>query len=188
MLVSNQGAGRGGTLGWVHITQDLKFQPCFWQFFPCHWYPVCKYVISNMTPPRGIFKTSSLLTNFITGKSQTEAKMYKSIDWAIARSIHQGRGLRFFCNDQTNKMGLISYLFYGLFIMHLSQHKTNNWPADNFKNELYTWAHDTVRWHWSADAIFDSYQLSITWISIRMATTCLGHLVNNTWSLQENSQ
>ena len=30
--------------------------------------------------------------------------------------------------------------------------------------------------------------LSITWISIRMATTCLGHLVNNTWSLQENSQ
>ena len=88
----------------------------------------------------------------------------------------------------TKQMGLISYLFYGLFIMHLSQHKTNNWPADNFKNELYTWAHDTVGWHCSADAIFDSYQLSITWISIRMATTCLGHLVNNTWSLQENSQ
>ena len=33
-----------------------------------------------MTPPEGIFKTSSFLTNFITGKSQTEAKMYKSID------------------------------------------------------------------------------------------------------------
>ena len=59
------------------------------------------------------------------------------------------------------QMGLISYLFYGLFIMQLSQHKTNNWPADNFKNELYTWAHDTVRWHCSADAIFDSYQFIV---------------------------
>ena len=25
-------------------------------------------------------------------------------------------------------------------------------------NELYTWAHDTVRWHWLADAFFDSCQ------------------------------
>ena len=40
------------------------------------------------------------------------------------------------------QMSLISYLFYGLFIMDLSLQstiKTNNWPADNFKN----WKHIT---------------------------------------------
>ena len=32
---------------------------------------------------------------------------------------------------------------------------------DKFKkillNELYTWARDTVMWHWSVDALFDSW-------------------------------
>ena len=41
--------------------------------------------------------------------------------------------------------------------------KNDNWPADNFikrhLNEFYTWARDTVRWHWSADAL--SWQLSV---------------------------
>ena len=31
--------------------------------------------------------------------------------------------------------------------------------------ELYTWAWNTVTWHWSADTFFDICQLSITWIS-----------------------
>ena len=39
--------------------------------------------------------------------------------------------------------------------------KTNNRSVDNFKkillNELYTWARDTVMWHWSVDALFDSW-------------------------------
>ena len=103
---------------------------------------------------------------------------------------------------------LISYLLFGLFIMELSLRsmKTNNWSADNLKNvtamsctlELYTF-----RWYLSADTLFDSCQLIITWMSIRMSTIklnteclCLGHLAsnawslqgNNAWSLQENSQ
>ena len=50
------------------------------------------------------------------------------------------------------------------------QLKTNNWSAGNFKklhhfHELYTWAHDAVMWHWSADTLFDSYQLITTWMS-----------------------
>ena len=97
---------------------------------------------------------------------------------------------------------LISYLIYGLFIMDLSllSIKNNNWPADTFNkprhfNELYTWACDTIRWQWSSDALFDSCQLTITWISITMSTAklntdsiCLGHPASNARSLHENSQ
>ena len=59
------------------------------------------------------------------------------------------------------------------------------------------WSRGTVRWHWSADTLFDSCQLTITWISIRMSTIklntdCiyLGHLASSVSarSLQENSQ
>ena len=56
------------------------------------------------------------------------------------------------------------------------------------------WSRGTVRWHWSADTLFDSCQLTITWISIRMSTIklntdCiyLGYLVSAR-SLQENNQ
>ena len=38
----------------------------------------------------------------ITGKSPTEAP--SCIDCAIARSIHQGQGLRFPCNDRTDEV------------------------------------------------------------------------------------
>jgi len=110
------------------------------------------------------------------------------------------RGLRFPCNDRTDE---VNKFLYGLFIMNLSlwSVKTNNCPANNFKkhkfhlNELYTLARDTVRWHWSADTLLDSCQLIITWMSIRMSNIklnadciCLGHLVSNARSLQENSQ
>ena len=85
---------------------------------------------------------------------------------------------------------LISYLLYGLFFMDLSPRpiKTNNWSADNFKKHVtsmsyrYIWACDTVRWHWSADTLFDRCQLTITWMStIRLNTECtyLGHLASN---------
>ena len=70
---------------------------------------------------------------------------------------------------------LISYLLYGLFVMDLSLRsiKTNNWSVDNFKkkthhlSEVHTC---TIRWHWSADTLFDSCQLTITWMSTRMST------------------
>ena len=77
--------------------------------------------------------------------------------------------------------------------------KTNNCLGDNFKktchlSELYTWAHNTVMWHWSADTLFDSCQLAITWMAIRMFTIklntdCiyLGHQASNAQSLQENN-
>ena len=58
-------------------------------------------------------------------------------------------------------------------------------------SELYTWARDTVRWHWSADILFGSCQLTITWLStIKLITDCicLGQLASNSQSLQENSQ
>lgn len=53
----------------------------------------------------------------------------------------------------------------------------------------------SIRWHWLADALFDSCQVTITWISIRKSTVklntdsvCLGHPASNARSLQENSQ
>ena len=89
----------------------------------------------------------------------------------------------------TKKTRLISYFLDGLFIMDLSLRsiKTNNWSADTLKNtKLYTWARDTVRCHWSMDTLFDSCQLTIIWVSIRMSTIkfntdciCLGHLASN---------
>ena len=78
--------------------------------------------------------------------------------------------------------------------------KGNNWSADNLKkkthhlSESYTWASDTVRWDWSADALFDSCQLTITWMSIRMSTIKLNtdcisleQIASNAQSLQENN-
>ena len=71
----------------------------------------------------------------------------------------------------TERTRLISYLLYSLFIMDLSLQsiKTNTWPwlANNFKKTSPQWAvHlralDTVRWYWSADTLFDSCQLTIT--------------------------
>ena len=59
------------------------------------------------------------------------------------------------------------------------------------------WSRGIVMWHWSVDTLFDSCQLTITWISIRMSTIklntdCiyLGHLASSVSarSLQENSQ
>ena len=59
------------------------------------------------------------------------------------------------------------------------------------------WSRGTVRWHWSADTLFDSCQLTMTWISIRMSTIKLNtdciyleHLASSVSarSLQENSQ
>ena len=95
-------------------------------------------------------------------------------DWGYYREIsdrgHQGLGLRFPCNDRTDEVNFKK-------IRHLS--------------ELYTWARDTVRWHWSADILFGSCQLTITWLStIKLITDCicLGQLASNAQSLQENSQ
>ena len=55
-------------------------------------------------------------------------------------------------------------------------------------------SHDTDRWHWSVETLFDSCQLTITLMSIRMSSIilntdciCLGHLPGNAWSLEENN-
>ena len=46
---------------------------------------------------------------------------------------HQGQGLRFPCNDQTDEVNK----YCGLFIMDLSlQSTTNNWSVDNFKKTM----------------------------------------------------
>ena len=91
------------------------------------------------------------------------------IDRAIVRSIHPGRGLRFCCNyrkDEVNKFFIIWHLI--VVDQSLRSIKTNNWSADNLKkktcqlNEFYTQAHNTLRWHWSADTLFDSCQSTIT--------------------------
>ena len=49
--------------------------------------------------------------------------------------------------------------------LSLQSIETHNWLRDNFKktchlSELYTWAHNTVMWHWSVDTLFDSGQLT----------------------------
>ena len=46
---------------------------------------------------------------------------------------HQGQGLRFPCNDQTDEVNK----YCGLFIMDLSLQsiKTNNWSVDNLKKK-----------------------------------------------------
>ena len=52
-------------------------------------------------------------------------------------------------------------------------------------NELYSWAYNIVWSHWSVGALFDSCQLTITCMSIRISTIRL----NTDWiHLQENSQ
>ena len=95
-------------------------------------------------------------------------------DWGHYREIsdrsHKGLGQRFPCSDRTDEVNLKKR-------RHLS--------------ELYTWARDTVWWHWSADTPFDSCQLTVTWMStIKLNTDCicLGQLASNAQSLQENSQ
>ena len=75
-----------------------------------------------------------------------------------------------------------------------------NWSADNFKktqhlNELYNIEPTiTFRWHWSVDTLYDSCQLTITWMFIRVSTInvntdciCLKHQACNARSLQQNN-
>lgn len=46
-------------------------------------------------------------------------------------------------------------------------------------NELYTWAHNIVMWHLSADTYFDSCQLTLAWKSnINLNTDCTCHGLN----------
>ena len=110
--------------------------------------------------------------------------------------LYQGRGLRFPCNDRTDEVKKL--LIIGLFLLNpsLRSIKTTTGPRITWKtrpfNELYTLASDTVELHWSADAIFNSCQLTITWTYIRMPTInlntawiCLGLPVSNARSLQE---
>ena len=94
------------------------------------------------------------------------------------------------CTDEVNKLFIIRPFHW--------QWQLWTWTCNQLKpitglNELNTWAHDTVMWHWSADTLFDSCQLTITWMSIRMSTIklitdciCLGHLACNARSLQED--
>ena len=85
----------------------------------------------------------------IIGKSQTEALIY----WTSDSKVNASRPRSEIFLQMTEQMMLISYLFCGLSIMDLSLQsiiKTNNWSANNFKktyhlNELYFWAHETVR-------------------------------------------
>ena len=108
----------------------------------------------------------------------------------IAGSIHHGQGLRFPCNeriDKANKLFNIWPFHYGP--EPVINNKTNNWSVDKFKKtchlkELYTTAHNTARWHWLADTLFDSCQLTITlksiWMSnikLNTARICLWHML-----------
>ena len=61
----------------------------------------------------------------IKGKSETTALMH------LARSIHQGRGLRFPCNDRTDEVDKLSYVL-SILDLSLRSIKTNKWSADNF--------------------------------------------------------
>ena len=83
----------------------------------------------------------------------------------------------------TKQTRLISIMAFSLWTWACNQLKPTTGQQITLKNELYSWGCNTVRWHWSADALFDSYQLTITWMSIRMETIklntdciCLGHL------------
>ena len=138
-------------------------------------------------------------SEIITRKSQTKTLMYTVLMMYLF--MHQGRGLRFPCNGWTDKVNNLQYLLCGLFIMDLTlgsilKPTTGQWITlkKTRHNELCTWAHDTVRWHWSADTPFYSCQLIITWMAIRMSTIkvntdciCLGHLATNAQSLQESN-
>ena len=106
------------------------------------------------------------------------------IHWAIAKSIHQGWGLIFFCNDRTdevNKLSIIMAFSLWTWACHQLKPKTGQWVALKHITSMSccTVAHDTV----SCDTgqpipLFDSSQLAITWMTIRMSTIklCLGHL------------
>ena len=81
----------------------------------------------------------------------------------------------------TKQMRLISIVAFSLWTWPCNQLKPTTGQKKN--SELYPWGCNTIRWHWSTDALFDSYQLTIIWMSIRMSTIklntdCirLGHL------------
>ena len=60
------------------------------------------------------------------------------IDRAIARSIHQGGGLRFPCDDRTDEFDIKLVILYDLFILNLSLRSNikNQWSADNIKKRV----------------------------------------------------
>ena len=76
-------------------------------------------------------------------------------------------GQTFPCNDrmdELNKIFIIRPFHYG----PEPAIKLDNLKKTRHFGELYTWPRDTVMWHWSVDTLFDSCQLTITWMSRRM--------------------
>ena len=78
----------------------------------------------------------------------------------------------------TERARLTSCLLYGLFIMDLSL-QSRKLTAGQRKNKpaqwVDTWARDTVRWHWSADILFDSCQMTMTWVSTSLRMSAKIH-------------
>ena len=94
--------------------------------------------------------------------------------------------------ERTNKLFIICPFHYGPDQLKLT---TGQWITLKIHVISTSWARDTVMWHWLAVTLFDSCQLTITWMSIRMSTIklkthciCPGHLASNVGALQENSQ
>ena len=126
------------------------------------------------------------------GKSQTEALMCidRAItDGAIARSVHQGRGLRFSCSDRTDE---VNKLFIIIVNLSLRSIKPTTAQSITFKHMSPQWVVH-LSWRYSQVTLvsgypFDSCQLFIRWMSISMSTIklntdciCFGHLASNVW-------
>ena len=100
----------------------------------------------------------------------------RCIDWATARSIHQGQDLIFPRKAKQSK--LISYLLYGLFfdweIMDLSLACSKLKPVTGKKNITW-WVVHLSLWYSHVTLVsrylFDSCQLTVTWMSIRIIST-----------------
>ena len=101
----------------------------------------------------------------ITGKHQTEA-LLDLMYWPSDSEVNTYFNTYF--PVMTERARLTSCLLHGLFIMDLSL-RSRKLTAGQRKNKppqwVDTWARDTVRWHWSADTLFDSCQMTMTWVS-----------------------
>ena len=107
----------------------------------------------------------------ITGKCQKFCPIWAEncIDWVTARLIHQGRDLRSPFNDRTDEVNkLFYYMAFSLWIWACDQLKPTTGQRITYKffTSMRSWAGDTFIWYRSADTLFDSCQLTITWMSI----------------------
>ena len=138
----------------------------------------------------------------VLAKSQTEALMPWCLDRAIVRSIHQGRGLRFPCNDRTGEVNKL-FIICPFLALEYNKNTGSKFPHPFARAMAFFVAHTILKKYITykyASFSFSYWKYSFTLpivfvffahVLVALLTTKKSRWtekkIHNAWSLQENN-